>query len=140
MVFNPVYEFESMRKILDSLFEGTPSQYGQETDYNLVNLFENDNHYMLQFIAPGIKQEEVNVHYENGILKVGIQRKTPETAIDGYKLLRKERQDYEFNRTYRLSDNADVEKISAKIVDGLLLVQIPKREESKPKKIEVKVN
>jgi HSP20 family protein len=43
-----------------------------------------------------------------------------------------------FYRAFQLSDDYDKDKVSAKLENGLLVVTIPKREEAKPKKIEIK--
>jgi len=140
MIYNPVYEFDRMRSLLDDLLIRSSDEDYKNTDAELTNVYENQNGYMLQFLAPGVKTENVSVDVENGILSVSIKRKIEDKEPKERKVLRKERSSLEFTRIYRLSDDADADKIDAKMMNGMLMVFIPKKEHAKPKKISVKVN
>jgi len=143
MLFNTIYEFERMRSLMDDLFSSSASnpainRYNTE-DLELTNVFESSEGYMVEFLAPGVKQEDVSVNYVNGILSVTLKREANGKDSKDFIVLRQERTDINFTRSYRLSDDADVNKIDAKLINGLLMVHIPKEEGKKPKKIDVKV-
>ncbi len=138
MLFNPVYEFETLRKIADEIF-GTASGIPAGDTYALSDIYENDTGYMVQMAAPGVKQEDVNVNYENGILTVSLKRDTAIEALKDAKLIRNERSGFDYKKSFRLSDDAVTDKITAQVKEGLLMVFIPKKEKTQPKKIEVKV-
>jgi len=138
MLNNPIYEFEKMREIFDSLFSRNAGSEYRNEGLELSNLYENQNGYMLQFIAPGVKQEDIAVDFANGLLSTHIKRNS--LKPDDWTVLRRERASLDFTRCFRVSEDADIEHIDAKIVNGLLMVYIPRKEQAKPKKIEIKVH
>lgn len=135
---NLFYELEKMRYLMDSLLD-TPFFWREirETRLNYANIYENDTGYMIQMLAPGVKKEGVEVHYENDTLIITL--KPNEEKLDNVQWIRRERLQPIESRSYRLSAEVDPTKIEAKLVDGILLVFLPKREKKEPKKIEVKV-
>ncbi len=139
MIFNPIYEFERMRSLLDDLMLTTSSPAYKNEEFELTNAYENEGGYMLQFLAPGVKLENIAVNFENGILSVSIKRNLERDMEKDKKIIRNERASLDFTRSYHISENADIDKIEAKMINGLLMVHIPKRESAKPKKITVKV-
>ena len=86
-----------------------------------------------------MKSEDVKVDYSGDVLTVSVKRAIETDSKDEKKLLRSERGNYDFTRSFSLSDDIDIEKIEAKVMNGLLLIHMAKKPESKPKKIEVKV-
>ncbi|MCX7821590.1 MAG: Hsp20/alpha crystallin family protein [Brevinematales bacterium] len=136
MLFNPFYEVEKMKDFMDEFLkeylEGS-KRYG----YDYSNIYEGKDGYILQFIAPGVELKDIDINISNGILNVNVKRKV---EIDKDKrLLRNERYDIDFTKSFKISEDADVGKIDAKLMNGLLMIYIPKKEEAKPKKISIKV-
>lgn len=85
-----------------------------------------------------MKKEDIHVSLENNLLTIRGERKfEEETKKENYR--RVERSYGEFLRSFWLPSFADPNKISADYKDGALRVTIGKREEAKPKEIEVKV-
>lgn len=134
MMWNPVLEMERMRRFLDDMSEG----YDRADAYEEVNVYESENGTMMQFLAPGVKKEDVSIDWADNVLSISVSRKLSQGEKD--KALRRERDSYKFTRSFRLPDEADVEKIEAKLSDGILLVSIPRLENARPKKISVKVS
>jgi len=139
MLYNPIYEFDRMRSLLDDLFSVSIHENVRNEDLEYTNIFENQTGYMLQFLAPGVKSEDTGVNIANGILSVSIKRLLDKMDSKDTHILRQERSSTEFTRSYRLSDDADADKIEAKVINGVLMVFIPKKEQAKLKKIAVKV-
>lgn len=138
MIFNPFYEVERMRALMDRLWESFVRGEYQSEKLDFTNIYEGKDGYMFQFLAPGVNLNDVSVNCSNGVLSVEVKRKLEEQK--DMRLLRNERFNIDFKRSYRLPDDVDVEKIEAKIINGLLMVYVPKKEEAKPKKISVKVS
>jgi HSP20 family protein len=87
---------------------------------------------------PEVKKEDVHVSIENNLLTIRGERKlSEETKRENYQRL--ERCYGEFMRSFRLPSFTDAGKIDAEFKDGMLRVTLPKREEVKPKQIEVTV-
>jgi len=139
MLYNPVYEIERMRSMIDDLFG--PARNGDERNelLELTNVYDNKKSYMLQFLAPGVGLDDAAVDYSNGILSVSIKRNADAKENGEAKFVRKERSDINFTRSYSVSDDAEPDKIDAKLMNGMLMVNIPKKEEAEPKKISVKI-
>ena len=103
-----------------------------------VNVEENDDAFELTAEVPGMKKEDINIDIRDRTLTIRGEKKIEEEKKDkNYHVC--ERCYGEFTRTFTLPDNVDIEKIDAKYDQGILMLTIPKREEAKPKEIEVTV-
>jgi HSP20 family protein len=86
---------------------------------------------------PSVKKEDVKVSLKNNVLTISGERKfEEETKRENYH--RTERNYGQFMRSFMLPTTVDTDKVSAEFKDGILCVTLPKREEVKPKAIEVK--
>lgn len=103
-----------------------------------ADILETEDELRLQLDLPGHRAADVKIQFENGALTVESERKaTP--AADKETYLRHERAYGVVRRSFVLPDTVDGEKIEAKLDGGVLTVRLPKKEESKPKVISVKV-
>lgn len=103
-----------------------------------VEIVESDEEIVLTAELPGLKEKDVHINVEDNLLSLTGER-TFEKKEEG-EYLRSERWYGKFSRSFRLPETADVEKISAGLKNGILTVTVPKKEEAKPRQIEVKVN
>ena len=107
-----------------------------------VNVKEDETAYTMEVAVPGIKKEFCRVHINNdGDLDIAIENKM-EHKEDNKKerYLRREFSYTNYQQTYSLPDNVNKENISAKVTDGVLIIQLPKIEKVEQKvqrKIEV---
>ena len=106
-----------------------------------VNIQETDNSYDIHLIAPGLKKEDFKINIEQNTLTVAFEQKAEnkEQPQDG-KWLRNEYRMRSFKRSFTLNDKVDAGKIAAKYADGVLVVTLPKKENSEPEKHEISVN
>jgi HSP20 family protein len=103
------------------------------------DIFETENEIVVKAELPEVRKEDVTVAVENNVLMIRGERKfEEETKQENYH--RVERAYGEFVRNFTLPAFAEAEKITAEFKDGMLRVTIPKREEAKPKQVEVRVN
>ncbi len=128
-----------MDKVFNSLFGGRSNGC---TDLDCftprVNIVETENDVALTFEVPGLDKSDIKVTVSDGILSVSGERKN-EQSEKGKRFVRNEFAYGKFSRTFTVPDNFDAGKISADYRNGLLVVSIPRKEESKPKEIKVKV-
>ena len=109
-----------------------------------INVKETDKSYKMEVAAPGLKKEWVRVNIDNdGCLNVAIENKMEHKNEDKHEhYLRREFSYSNYQQSYTLPENVDKDKISAKVADGVLEIEIPKltpKEEAKAtKNIEVK--
>ena len=109
-----------------------------------INVKETEHDYTVELAAPGMKKDDFNINIDNdGNLHIKMEQKNEkkdENKKEHY--LRREFSYSNYQQAYTLPEDADREKISAKVADGVLEVEIPKltpKEEAKTtKNIEVK--
>ena len=101
-----------------------------------VDIYASDDTLVMAVDLPGVKKGDVTINLDENNALV-IKAKNTFTEPEGAVLKQYNIGDY--YRAFQISDDYDKEKISATLENGLLEVTIPKREEVKPKKIEIKV-
>jgi HSP20 family protein len=102
------------------------------------DVYETTKEIVIKAELPGLKREDVNVSVENNVLTIFGERKfEEETKKENYH--RVERTYGEFMRSFTLPQFVDPARINAEFKEGVLMLTLPKREEAKPKQIEVKV-
>ena len=107
-----------------------------------VNVKEDETAYTMEVAVPGIKKEFCRVNINNdGDLNIAIENKMEHKEENEKKrYLRREFSYTNYQQTYSLPDNVNKEGISAKVTDGVLIIQLPKIEKVEQKvqrKIEV---
>lgn len=99
----------------------------------LCNIFENENEWTLEVIAPGYEKSDLIMSVEEDVLKVSGTKEST-----GRKFVKKEFGMNEVDRSFTLPKNASIENITAKLNAGILTIVIPKNEDAKPKSITIK--
>ncbi len=103
-----------------------------------VNVIEKDEAFYLEAETPGMTEKDVSVEFHDGILTLkGHQENSSQSDKNDYRIREFSKQN--FTRSFRLSEQVDTEKVEAKMDQGILKVTLPKKEQVKPKKIEIKV-
>ena len=103
-----------------------------------VNILEKQDAIHITADLPGMRPEDVEVTVDNGILTVRGERRFAE-ASEGESYHRIERVYGVFERTFTLPNSVETGKIEAKFSNGEMEIVLPKREESKPRSVKVKV-
>ena len=103
-----------------------------------VDVAETQEKILVRAEVPGMTQGDIQIEFENGTLTLKGERKLDKT-VEGLTYHRVERTYGAFNRSFTLPRTVDPEKISASYRDGVLEIEIPKKEEAKPKQIKIEV-
>ena len=113
-----------------------------------INVIETEKEYKVEVAAPGMKKEDFQIHInEDNDLVISMEKKTESTEGDKggkeeSRYLRREFSYSKFQQTLILPDDVDKDKIDAKVNDGVLTIELPKRtpeeKEKATKVIEVK--
>lgn len=91
-----------------------------------VDVYEEDERFVVEAELPGVKEEDIEIKVEDNILLIrGIRRSPSGRFIRCHRL---ERQQGYFARRFMLSSEIDAERISATLKDGILTVIIPKKQ------------
>jgi HSP20 family protein len=100
-----------------------------------VNVSEQDDAYILSALVPGLKAEDLNIQVLENVVSIEGEYQ----AVDTNYLLN-ELPSGTFRRTLRMPNEIQAEKVEAKIADGVLTLNLPKAESSRPKRISISVN
>ena len=103
-----------------------------------VDIVENENELVVDVELPGIDKKDIKIGVENRVLSVSGERAFSD-EVKEENCHRIERSYGNFYRSFTLPTTVDSEKIEAGYENGILRVRLPKREEVKPRQIEVKV-
>jgi HSP20 family protein len=101
-----------------------------------VNIYEFDDSLKLWADMPGVKEKDVNVTLKDGVLTI-----VGQVATDMYAGLRPMYTEYNvgnYHREFVLNEDIDESKIRAILRNGVLEVELPKKEKAKPRQIEVR--
>lgn len=100
-----------------------------------VDIYEIQDGLVVMADLPGVAKDGLDVRVENGVLTL---HGRAADATPGEPIYR-EFELVNFYRQFELSDKVDQSKISAELKHGVLTLRLPKAEEAKPRKVEVKV-
>jgi HSP20 family protein len=104
-----------------------------------ADVHETEDAYQIQVELPGVKQENVNVSIEDGVLTLSAEKKVEE-EVKERNVWRTERTFGSFSRSFSFSHEIDADQVSATYRDGVLELTVPKAEQAKPRKIDVTVS
>lgn len=127
----------SLGQLFDQIFRSdfkSPSPWTAPT-FAAASLWEDENHFYLEFDLPGVLQENVDVTIDKGVLKVTAERKAPEGER---KYWHQERGYGRVERSVELPDTVDPAQVEAELTAGVLHVRLGKRSEAQPKKVTIK--
>jgi HSP20 family protein len=138
---NPWKNFEKATNKMNQIANEFEKGFAIETSgFNpRVDLIEDEKHYYINIELPGVNKEDVKISInQENILTIKGEKKSLNNENTSF--LRTERFFGSFARNFALPDNLDCEKISAKYIDGILEVSLPKVEPPLPKEIEINID
>ena len=102
-----------------------------------VDISERKDAYVVTVELPGVKLEDLDIAFQDGLLTIqGERRLAPDSADEQPHLI--ERRYGLFRRSITLPPHVKADAIEASLEDGVLQTVVPKAEEAKPKRIEVR--
>jgi HSP20 family protein len=103
-----------------------------------VDIYETGNNLVIKAELPGIDPKDVEVRVENGLLTISGERKSEKDVHEG-NYHRVERSYGSFVRSFNLPSTVSTDNVTANYKDGVLTLNLEKREEAKPKSIKIQV-
>ena len=100
-----------------------------------VNVAETADAFRLEVAAPGFTKEAFSIRVEDEVLTVSGEQQA--SGAEEIKYNRREFGYNTFKRSFRLPKRVNVEAIEARYENGILFVHVPKREETKPRTIQI---
>jgi len=125
--------------VFESIFNDTFFNDRMVTRVPAVNISETENSYHVELAAPGLKKDDFKLNLEGNQLTISVEQSTDHE--DNRKNYSKREYSYSsFVRSFTLPESADDSNIDANYTDGVLRIDIAKREEAKTirRQIEIK--
>ncbi len=142
--WDPVRDLLSIQNEMNRLFGRTYGNEPSEAEFNgawapAVDVFQRDDRFVVVAELPGMNSGDVDITVEENILTIRGERKFYD-SVNEDNFHRVERRFGQFIRRIGLPQHSDTTKVEASMTDGLLTIEVPKAEQAKPKRIEVKAN
>ena len=116
---------------------GQKEQTYQATFSPRFDIWEGDDELVLYGDLPGVDRDDLDIQFENRQLTI---RGKVRRRHDGVRYLYSEYSIGDFQRSFTIGEAINAEEISAELRDGVLTLHLPKSDEAKPRRIEVKVS
>jgi HSP20 family protein len=133
--------FDALTRTMDQLFGlGTaPSSIraASRGAFPALNMGTTGNALEIYAFAPGIDPAKLEVSVDKGLLTIAGERPADAQAGDEASVYARERFSGDFRRVLSLPEDVDPARVEASYRDGVLRIVVPKREESKPRRITV---
>lgn len=130
----------ALREEVDRLFDFAFPAFGRATFASgftpAIDVEEDQNRFVVRAELPGLKKEEISLQVEDGSLVLEGERKAEE--IPEAETLVREIPRGRFIRRFALPAEVKADQVEARYENGVLTVVLPKREESKPRRIEIR--
>ena len=132
-VNNPIAK--SFDGLMNELFNELPAGFGKTMredvlNFPPVNIIEKTGHYHLELAAPGMEKADFNIKLDGKLLTISAEKKETQTA-ETDKTIRKEFSYKGFKRSFTVDEKIDAANIIAKYENGILQLDLPKKEEVK---------
>ncbi len=143
--YDPWRDVLSLRDEIDRLFEDFfPVKSGERRDYlaevwaPAIDIYETKDDVVVKAELPGMNKEDIKINIvDNSLVIEGEKKQEKEVKEENY--YRVERRYGVFRRAIEIPVPVKTENVEATYKDGVLEIKLPKKEEAKPKEIEVKV-
>ena len=138
---NPISDFKTLQHRFFEPFFGrfnfADDQMTSGTWAPPVDVAEEKDSILVKVEVPGMEEKDLRVNFEDGVLTVSGERQFERKEERNYHRI--ERAYGSFVRTFSLSRTVDASAITANYKNGVLEIAIPKKEEAKPKQIQINV-
>jgi HSP20 family protein len=134
-VWDPFADLNRVQREFEKSFFGPRSRNADFAP--AVDVHEDVERLVLRAELPGVKREDIEVSIDANVLTLKGERKL-EKEEEGRRYHRIERSYGTFVRQFQLPSNLDTAKIDAQLTDGVLTIALNKKQELKPRKIDVK--
>jgi HSP20 family protein len=139
--YDPFRELRNLQDEMTRLFVGTVPRGSDEQMAHgawipSVDIYEDQNRLVLEADLPGLTRDDFDLLVENNVITLKGERKF-EKKVEGDNYHRVERSYGSFSRSFTLPQTVTAEGATAEFENGILRVSLPKREETKARKIEI---
>jgi HSP20 family protein len=132
-------QLPSINDVFDTIFSDTFFSNNRFANVPAVNVCESADYYHIELAAPGLEKEDFKIALERRMLNISVEKENNEQQAER-DFSRKEYSYHSFVRSFTLPDSADDARIEASYINGILKIDIAKKDEAKivQRQIEIK--
>jgi HSP20 family protein len=128
---------DRMNRLWGNVYDRVPPESSHGGWQPPVDIYEDDQQaIVLKAELPGLRREDIDLTVENSTLTFRAERRRDEGVRDG-QFHRNERVYGTCSRSFTLPNTVDAARVKADYRDGVLTVRLPRREEARPRQIQV---
>lgn len=126
-------------RVFNDSFLPTSSFWNENNSFTpKCNIEEKKDHYVVEVEIPGVDPKDIHIELEGSTMSIkGERKKEEESDGEGNKTYVVEQSYGSFYRSFALPNNINAEEIKAENKNGILFINLPKSQESKPRRIDV---
>ncbi|HKJ43158.1 MAG TPA: Hsp20/alpha crystallin family protein [Sunxiuqinia sp.] len=142
-VNRPVYRYNPVDQLMNDFFNN--NHFADRLEQRELgfspktNLVESDDKIVLELLVPGFEKDQIKLSVENNVLTVKSNLEEQNEKSDELKYSRVEFEKQNFEKSFKLSDKLDQEKINADFKNGILTITLAKKEEAIPVKRQIEI-
>jgi HSP20 family protein len=133
---------KSFNNLMDDLFSELPVLYkngfNQLNGFAPVNIKDKEKSYQVEVVAPGFEKNDFKINIDQDTLTISAEKKE-ETKNENEKQIRREYSIRSFKRSFTIDEKIDAAGIEAKYVNGVLTLNLPKKEQVKASAQEITI-
>jgi HSP20 family protein len=131
-------EMDQLQREMNRLFDtSNKERVFNSPSYPAINIWTNEDGQVISAEMPGVHPDDIDIDVTGDALSISGERKPDEIAKEAH-YHRRERSYGSFSRTVQLPFMVDTSKVEASFKNGILLINLPRAEADKPKKIAIK--
>ncbi len=132
-VNNPMHR--SFDGLINDLFNDLPLTFGKTLREDVLhfppaNIVDKNDHYQIELAVPGMEKADFNIKLDEKLLTISAEKKA-EKNTETDKMIRREFSHKAFKRSFTIDEKIDTANISAKYENGILTLELPKKEDVK---------
>jgi len=135
--------FRTFDGLMKDLFNEFPVAAGKSLREDVLhfppaNITDKEASYVVELAVPGFEKADFNLKLDNNVLTISTEKKEEKTTTTD-KVVRREFSKKAFKRSFTVDDKINTENISAKYENGILILELPKKETAKAVAKEINV-
>ncbi|MEO5563398.1 MAG: Hsp20/alpha crystallin family protein [Chitinophagaceae bacterium] len=139
---------KSFNNLMDDFFSELPVLYKnngnqQWNGFVPVNIKDQEKNYVIEVVAPGFEKADFKINIDQDVLTISAEKKdeakTDSDSNRNEKQIRKEYNYRSFKRSFTIDEKIDSSSIEAKYVNGVLTLNLPKKEQVKASAKEITI-
>jgi len=138
-----ITRYDPFGDVFDDLMKGflvrpvATAEVGETVRRMKIDVAEKDGEYKVLAEVPGVKKEDIQVDIEGDVVSISAESRAEKDVKEGERIIHSERYFGKVSRSFRLGQEVDQSKASAKYSDGVLELVLPKKAAASTKRVTI---